>query len=48
MCPTQAEIVDESDVYEDNVTKRPVEEERSALLRRKAFNKMLDPKVAHR
>ena len=30
----QAEIVDESDVYEDNVTKRPVEEEVNNVLGR--------------
>ena len=35
----QAEIVDESDIYEDNVTKRPVAEEHAAHERRLAFNR---------
>ena len=40
----QAEIVDESDVYTDNVSKRVVAEDAAAHQRRVAFNRMLDPK----
>ena len=40
----QAEIVDESDVYTDNVSKRYVPEDAAAHQRRLAFNTMLDPK----
>lgn len=45
----QAEIVDESDVYEDNVGKRRVfsSDEAAAQQRRLAFNKMLDPRELH-
>ena len=40
----QAEIVDESDVYVDNVSKKPVEVRQVELRRRTAWHNMLDPK----
>ena len=39
----QAEIVDESDVVEDNVSKRPVAYRREESMRRMAWHNMLDP-----
>ena len=40
----QAEIVDESDVYVDNVSKKPVEVRQVEQRRRTAWHNMLDPK----
>ena len=44
-CPT--EIVDESDVVVDNVSKRRVDDDLAAHQRRLAFNTMLDPRELH-
>ena len=40
----QAEIVDESDVILDNVTKKPVQVRQGEAARRTAWHNMLDPK----
>ena len=43
----QTEIVDETDVVIDNVSKRRVDGDLAAHQRRLAFNTMLDPRELH-